>query len=212
MEGTAVTVESVTEVGPSTVALELATPEEFEALPGQFVLLRAAPEGEEVARHYTLSSPTVEETFEITVGVDPDGELAPWLASLEGGETVHVEGPFGTIAYEDDGDVVAIAGGPGIGPAVAIAEAAQRAGHDATVIYRDDEPAHTERLEALSEAGATVTVLEADDHEGLESAVDAHLEDGQCYVFGFADFVDQVAEAIEAAGGDPEEARIENFG
>ncbi|ARS88595.1 ferredoxin--NADP reductase [Natrarchaeobaculum aegyptiacum] len=214
MEGTPVTVDAVTDVGPDTVALALETPEDFDALPGQFVLLRAEPGGvdEAVARHYTLSSPSVDETFELTVGVDPDGDLSPWLADLEGGETVHVEGPYGTITYEGDSDVVAVAGGPGIGPAVAIAEAAHDAGHDAAVVYQDDAPAHRERLDALEAAGAAVTVLDADADEALADAIETHVDDGEIYAFGFSDFVTFVADAIEEAGGDADAAHIENFG
>jgi len=44
----------------------------------------------------------------------------------------HIEGPFGRITYDGADDVVAVAGGPGIGPSVAVAEAA----HDA----RDTTP------------------------------------------------------------------------
>ena len=212
MEGIEVTVENVREVGPDTVALELSTPDGFDALPGQFVVLRVELDGETITRYYTLSSPRVEETFELTVGVDPDGDLSPWLASLEGGETVHVDGPHGRNTYDRDGDVVAAAGGPGVGPAVAIAEAAQEAGHEATVIYQDDEPAHVDRLEALEEAGATVVLVEAGDDETLADAVGTFLEDGHLYVFGFNDFVTTVADAIDDAGGDSDRALIENFG
>ena len=222
IEGSPVTVESVREVGPDTVALELETPEGFDALPGQFVLLRAVPrdvgpneeidEDDVVMRHYTLSSPSVDETFEITVGIDPEGDLSPWLADLEGGETVHVEGPFGTITYEGDEDIVAVAGGPGVGPAVAIGEAAHESGHDAVVIYQDDEPAHVDRIEALEDAGGDVVFLDADDDEGLAEAIETHLEAGQLYAFGFEDFVTFVADAIDDAGGDSDEALIENFG
>lgn len=212
MEGTAVTVEAVRDVGPDTVALELSAPDEFDALPGQFVLLRAEVAGEEVARHYTLSSPSVGETFEITVGIDPDGDLSPYLSGLEPGSTVHVEGPFGTISYEGDRDVVAVAGGPGVGPAVAIAEAAHDADRSAAVIYQDDTPAHVQRLDDLAEDGADVTLLEAGDESGLREAVADRRDEGQFYVFGFQDFVEAVADAIDAAGGDSEGALIENFG
>lgn len=212
MEGTPVTVESVSEVGPDTVTLELATPEGFDALPGQFVLLRAAPDEEVLSRHYTLSSPSVGETFELTVGIDPDGDLSPWLAALEGGETVHVDGPFGHVTYEGEDDVVAVAGGPGVGPAVAIAEAAHVAGHDAVVIYQADEPAHTERLEALEDSGATVVFVDGDADAELADAITTHREDGQLYAFGFDGFVTAVADAIEDAGGDADDALIENFG
>lgn len=210
MEGTPVTVRSVTEVGPETVTLELETPPDFDALPGQFVLLRAKPADDVITRYYTLSSPGVGETFELTVGVDPEGDLSPWLAACDPGETVYVEGPFGEITYERDCDVVAIAGGPGIGPAVAIAEAAQESGHEAVVIYQDDQPAHEDRLAALERAEVAITVLESDD--ALATAIAEHVDDGQLYGFGFADFVTAVADAIEAAGGDPDDALIENFG
>ncbi|WP_254768771.1 FAD-dependent oxidoreductase [Salinilacihabitans rarus] len=212
MDETEVTVEDVRDVGPDTVALELATPEGFDALPGQFVLLKAAPEDEEIARHYTISSPDVEGTFELTVGVDLEGDLSPWLAELEGGETIRVEGPYGRIAYEGDRDVVAVAGGPGVGPAVAIAEAAHEAGHEAAVVYEDLSPAHVDRLDALADAGATVTIIDDGGGGRLADAVESHLGDGQFYVFGFAPFVGRVADAIEAAGGDPNDAQIENFG
>ncbi|MFC4988689.1 ferredoxin--NADP reductase [Saliphagus infecundisoli] len=215
MEGTAVTVADVREVGPDTVALELETPAGFDAAPGQFVLLRAEVDGEEIARHYTLSSPRVGERFEITVGIDPDGDLSPWLASLSGGETVHVEGPFGEITYEGGEDVVAVAGGPGIGPAVAIAEAAREAGREAAVVYQyDGDPAHGDRLETLAESGASVALLEGSEggDEELADRVADHVEDGRFYVFGFEAFVRGVADAIEAAGGDPDDAAIENFG
>ncbi|RKD95066.1 ferredoxin--NADP reductase [Halopiger aswanensis] len=218
MDGTPVTVESVRDVGPDTVALELETPDAFDALPGQFVLLRASPDGtddaddEVVERHYTLSSPAVDDTFEITVGVDPDGDLSPWLADLEGGETVYIDGPYGAITYERDADVVAIAGGPGVGPAVAIAEAARDAGHEAVVIYQDDEPAHRERLEALEDDGAAVTTVDDDADEALAAAIEAHVDDGRIYAFGFDEFVTFVAESIDEAGGDSDEALIESFG
>ncbi len=212
MDRTDVTVQSVTDVGPGTVAIDLEAPADFEALPGQFVLLRATPEDEEIARHYTLSRPPENGTFEITVGVDPEGELGPWLAGLEGGETVAIEGPYGQITYEGDRDVVAIAGGPGVGPAVSIAEAAHDAGHGAVVIYAADDPAHRERLEALAADGADVTLLEAVDESGLEEAIATHLEDGRIYAFGFDGFVTRVADAIDAHGGNPDDARIENFG
>ncbi|AGB39304.1 FAD-dependent oxidoreductase [Natronococcus occultus] len=222
MKGTPVAVAAVRDVGPETVAIELETPEDFDPLPGQFVLLRAVPGADDqrddhdedavVARHYTLSSASADETFELTVGVDPEGDLSPWLADLEPGATVHVEGPFGEITYERDRDIVAVAGGPGVGPAVSIAEAAHDAGHDAVVVYRDDAPAHVDRLDSLEEEGQIVVLVDEDDDERLREAVEDHLEDGQLYAFGFHDFVTFVAETIDEAGGDSDEALIENFG
>ncbi len=212
MVETDVTIESVREVGVGTVALELRTPEGFDALPGQFVKLTARPDDEEVTRYYTLSSPYVEETFELTVGVDPDGDLSPWLAARDPGETVRIEGPHGRVTYDGEGDVVTVAGGPGIGPAVAIAEAAREAGHGAVVVYQDDHPAHEDRLASLEEENVPVSVVDEGDDERLTAVIADHLDDGQFYVFGFADFVEFVADAIDDAGGDADDALIENFG
>ncbi|WP_248515470.1 FAD-binding oxidoreductase [Salinarchaeum laminariae] len=224
MEATEVTVRDVTNVGADTIAITLATPETFDADPGEFVLVRAAiggsdgagdtsdtsDGGEEIARHYTLSSPTVEDTFEITVGIDPDGDLTPWLAALESGDVLTIEGPFGNVTYEGDGDVVVLAGGPGVGPAVGIGERAREAGHDASIVYLDESPAHEARLSALADGGASVSIT--GDESSFSSAVSSVASAGQVYVFGFESFCELSLEALEAAGVDPDDALVESFG
>jgi ferredoxin-NADP reductase len=207
MNATQVSVRDVRTVGVDTVALELETPPEFDAKPGQFVLLRATVGGEEVSRHYTLSSADVEDTFEITVGIDPEGDLSPWLADREPGDTVTVEGPFGTVFYENE-DVVLLAGGPGVGPAVGMGERALADGHDVAIVYRDDSPAHEDRLASLAAGGATVIVTDGD----IDDAVANVVGGGQVYVFGFRGFVDESLAAIDSAGGDSDDAKVENFG
>jgi ferredoxin-NADP reductase len=207
MDATQVSVRDVRTVGDDTVALELETPADFDAKPGQFVLIRATVGGEEVSRHYTLSSAGVEETFEITVGIDPEGDLSPWLADRESGDTVTVEGPFGTVFYEDE-DVVLLAGGPGVGPAVGMGERALADGHDVAIVYQDDSPAHEDRLAALAAGGASVIITDG----GIDDAVADLVDRGQVYVFGFREFVDESVAAIDAAGGNSDDAKIENFG
>ena len=215
MDSTPVTIREVRTVGPDTVALELETPEGFDALPGQFVLLRADVGGDEVSRHYTLSSPGVGETFEITVGIDPEGDLSPWLADREPGDTVEVEGPFGEVTYDPEtgGDVVVIAGGPGVGPAVGVGEAATAAGNGVAVVYEDDAPAHQERLAALSTAGADVSVVTDESPDAaIADHVDADVRPEDVYVFGFRPFLDRALPALDAAGVASDDANVENFG
>ncbi|WP_135851900.1 FAD-dependent oxidoreductase [Halorussus salinus] len=210
MDGTEVAVRSVETVGTDTIALTLETPPEFDARPGQFVQLAATIDGEEVTRHYTLSSPDVGETFETTVEVDPEGSLSPYLAALEPGETVQVAGPFGDAYYEDEESVVVLAGGPGVGPAVGIGERAQQDGATVTVVYEDADPVHDERLTALADAGAEVVVTDdVSDEEVLELLADAR---GQTFVYGFADFLDRAMAALDAANVDADDAKTENFG
>jgi len=221
MDGTAVAVRSVESVGSDTVALTVETPEGFAARPGQFVQVGATIDGERVARHYTLSSPGAAatgdasdeadgDTFEVTVEVDPEGTLGPYLAGLEPGETVEVAGPFGDAYYEDEQSVVVLAGGPGIGPAVGIGERATAEGGEVLIVYEDDDPAHEERLAALAGSGATVAVT--DDISGEEVVGLLANSAGQVFVYGFADFLDEATAALDAAGRSAEGAKTENFG
>ncbi|MFB6068502.1 MAG: FAD-dependent oxidoreductase [Halobacterium sp.] len=208
-----VVVTDVQPVGSDTIAISFRTPAGFEALPGQFVKLAATVDGEEYARFYTLSSPDVADTVEVTVGVDPDeaGPFSRHLADLSPGDELDMTGPFGENHYEGEARVVVVAGGPGIGPAVGIGERAHRDGNEVAIVYRDTDPAHTARLDDLREAGATVTVTDGPLADPLADVVTGAPGE-QVFVYGFDDFVDEAREAVAAAGGDPDDAKVENFG
>lgn len=211
MDETAVTVAAVTEVGEGAIALDLETPADFDAQPGQFVKL-VIPVGDEThSRFYTISSSRVGDTFELTIEIDPEGEVTPVLEGLETGDEVTMAGPFGNAFYEGEEAVLVLAGGPGIGPAVGIAERALADGGVAAIVYRDESPIHGDRLDKLAEAGASIQVLDAE--ESLDGATGEVLsEDMQVFVYGFVDFLDEAMDAIARAGGDPEAAKVENFG
>lgn len=210
MDETPVTVRGVTSVGPDTLAITFETPDAFEAEPGQFVQLIADVDGEEVARFYTLSSPHVEDTFEVTVAVDPEGDFGPYLADLEAGDTVRVKGPFGDSHYRGEDEVVILAGGPGIGPAVAIAERALSEDGAAAIVYRADGLVHESRLSQLSAGGADIFVVD----DAFGDAVSAALASvpGAVFAFGFAEFVEQSKNSLVAAGFDIDEGSFESFG
>jgi ferredoxin-NADP reductase len=177
------------------------------------VKLEATVGGEEYTRFYTLSSPGVDDTFEVTVGVDPDeaGPFSQFLLDLEPGDALDVSGPFGQSFYEGESRVVVLAGGPGIGPAVGIAEAAVADGNDAAIVYRTGAPAHINRLDAIREAGASIVVTDGDIVDDVAAALTGDADE-QVFVYGFADFVDDATSALEAAGADPDAAKVENFG
>ena len=208
-----VAVTAVRDVGPRTIAIEFETPAGLDAEPGQFLKLTGAVDGEDYARFYTLSSPGIGDTFEITVGIDPDeaGPFSEFLRSLTAGDTVEISGPFGRNFYEGESRVVVLAGGPGVGPTVGIAEAAVADGNAVAVVYRADAPAHEERLDALREAGASVAVTDGDIDDHVAAAVTGG-PDEQVFVYGFGDFIDDATAALDAAGIDPDAAKAENFG
>jgi cytochrome-b5 reductase len=215
MDATDLRVVAVDECGPDTVAIEFKSPDGFEAEPGQFVKLSAELDGESVSRFYTISSPDVVGTFEITVGYDPDeaGPFSEHLLTLAPDNLVTVTGPFGSDYYEGESRAVVLAGGPGIGPAVGIAERALTDGNEAAVVYRDDAPVHEPRLAALAAAGVEVYVLGAD--EALTDAVAAAITGDageQSFIYGFEPFLDAATAALREAGADPDAAKVENFG
>ena len=202
-------VADVEAVGQDTVAIEFGTPAGFEGEPGQFVSVQATVDGVEEAGYYTISSPHVSDVFEVTVAVDPEGALGPWLADREVGDEVEMEGPFGDVEYTGHESVVVLAEGPGIGPAVGIGERARKADQNATVAYYGDQPSHRARLDALEDDGATVVVTESFDEA---TDVLASVTDEGVYVFGFEQFVTDAKAAVDDAGVDQEAAHIESFG
>lgn len=211
MDERSLKVAAVRTVGPDAIAIDVETPDAFDAQPGQFVKLTLEVDGEDESRFYTISSPDVAGTFEMTVGIDPEGAVAPHLADLEAGDTVRISGPFGSDYYEGEARSVLLAGGPGIGPAIGIAERAIADGNDAAVVYQDDAPIHEDRLDTLREDGVSVHVLEGD-ADLTDAVADVTSEGGQVFVYGFADFLDSAMAALEAAGVDTEDAKVENFG
>lgn len=204
-----VEVANIRRVGTRMVAIDLQTPPGFTAEPGQFVLVRARVGGESVARHYTISSPTVTDTFEITVESMPDGTLSRWLADLRAGARLRIEGPFGRIYYEGDSPVAVVAGGVGIGAAVGIGERAHHHDQPVVIVAHSDHLPHEDRLARLAAADASVYAISETVSSGVTQAV---RTSHPLYVFGFRPFVDEVRDAIAAAGGDPDAAHIENYG
>ena len=209
------TVADVRDIGTDAVAIDITTPAGFDALPGQFVKLSTTLDGESVGRFYTISSPDTEKTFELTVSYDPEagGDFSEYLLSLRAGDQITITGPFGNDYYEGEDRVVVLAGGPGIGPAVAIAERAIADGGTAAIVYRDEEPLHEDRLSALSAAGADVFILtEGTDLTDAVADVYTGDDDEQLVIYGFSDFREEADAAIEAAGGDMDATKAENFG
>lgn len=210
MEDVSVRVRSVESVGDDVVAITLESPPDFEGEPGQFVRLSAIVDGDVVQRFYTLSSPDTTETFEVTVAVDPEGSLGPWLADRDPGDTIAVSGPYGDHYYEGEASVVVIAAGPGIGPAIAIGERTIREGGNVALVYPAELEVHEDRLASLADDGVDLVTFENDLDDAVSRAITA--VDGAAFVYGFESFVSDAVRALENAGIDASEIKVESFG
>lgn len=107
-----------------TVRLILVLPEDVRFHPGQYALLRINDFGE---RSYSMANRANGRTLEFFVRQVPDGRVSGFIANgLKAGDSLEVEGPFGTSYLRQDhaGPILAVAGGSGIAPIKAIVDAA----------------------------------------------------------------------------------------
>lgn len=92
--------------------------------PGQYANV-SVPGVVDRARSYSFSSarPTSETRVQFDVRVIPGGALSGWLGRAEPGATLNVRGPYGSFYLrESSAPLVALAGGTGLGPTLALVE------------------------------------------------------------------------------------------
>lgn len=90
---------------------------------GQFIMLKANIDGEEVKRAYSVASPPPRdfkhaEYIELIIKLVPGGKLTTYLFSLEAGSSIYVAGPYGRFTLKEPivhGDIF-MATGSGIAP------------------------------------------------------------------------------------------------
>lgn len=84
---------------------------------GQHIELSSIGPNSDAARCYTLSEITPE-TVSITVKLNPDGEVSPWLHDhIEVGQVFDISSPRGKFVHRDQEQVLFISAGSGITPA-----------------------------------------------------------------------------------------------
>ena len=92
----------------------------FNYLPGQFLTVTVAPDGQSVKRSYTIaSSPTQRDFCEITVKREELGAVSRFLHDrVKEGDTLQIAAPSGRFTFtgEEASSVVLIAGGVGVTP------------------------------------------------------------------------------------------------
>jgi ferredoxin-NADP reductase len=105
------------------VVLRLEVPDRRDHLPGQHYVVRlTAQDGYTASRSYSIASPPADPLVELAVERLEDGEVSGYLADeVRAGDELEVRGPIGGwFAWDGSTPAVAIGGGSGVVPFVAM--------------------------------------------------------------------------------------------
>ena len=225
------------------VALTLEVPRELAAqyhgVAGQHVVLRAAVDGEEVRRTYSLVSAPAEQSLRIVARIHPEGRLSRHLARhVRAGDRLDVLPPNGSFTAHSAamgiGTCVAFAAGCGITPILAIARGWLEAGATGRVILFYGNRAmgramcleellalkdrHLDRLAlhfVMSREPQEVAIyngrLDGEHVRQLARSFFAPTEIAECFVCGPGDMIDSVSHALRELGVSGDRIRAEHF-
>lgn len=194
-----------------------------------------APDGYQASRSYSLASSG--EATRVTLAVDevPEGEVSPFLVhELRAGDQLEILGPLGAFFVwhpsDDPSPVQLIAGGSGVVPLYAMADARARS-DDATafrLLYSVRSPGDVffrSELDALASDGLPLDLVYTRTAppgartppgrltpELLREAVFPATARPRVYVCGPTPFVEAVAGWLIDAGHSPSAVRTERFG
>ena len=196
------------------------------AIPGQHLILQARIGGRWIERPYTISSASgTRGYYELVVKREPEGLLSPWLFdSLDTKSAIRVSLPRGSYYLDADNnaDVVFLAGGIGITPALAMARTyAASPGQwrlhiDHSVSRREQAICHDE-LKTIAARSRRITFnLRVTRHEGRlnASSIEAlaeRLPDARFYLCGSSRYVESVEMLLKQAGIPIDRIRFELF-
>jgi ferredoxin-NADP reductase len=216
-----------------SIALEL--PEWPGHRAGQHVDVRlTAEDGYQAQRSYSIASAPEDHAILLTVERLEDGEVSPYLVDeLRPGDELELRGPIGGyFVWEQslDGPLLLVAGGSGVVPFRAMLRhwSAGERRIPARLLYSSrslGEVIYRPELARLADRGAeihlTLTREWPDNWQGHRGRVGPDLlnevawpptQQPLVYVCGPTAFVETVAEALVAAGHDPNRIRTERFG
>jgi len=106
------------EIAPATRHFEFETPEWKAAfVPGQFLSVTAAINGDDITRAYSIASAPGGDRFALCANLVQEGFLSPFLFSLKTGDEIDFRGPYGAfILRRPVSDSIFVATGTGIAP------------------------------------------------------------------------------------------------
>ena len=127
-------VTSIQNVCDGVVRLRLQSLEApLEFSPGQYVRLSI---GSLPARSFSMANRPGEAELEFHIRHVPDGQVSPYIADrMKKGDAICVEGPFGVshLRAEQNGPIIAVAGGTGLAPMLSIVRTAVASGDDRAI-------------------------------------------------------------------------------
>ncbi|WP_243057666.1 FAD-binding oxidoreductase [Nocardioides sp. SR21] len=210
------------------VRLRLHVDDRVDHLPGQHYVVRLrAPDGYTAQRSYSIASDPDDPLLELMVECLPGGEVSGFLHDVaEVGDVLELRGPIGGwFVWEGDLPAVAVAGGSGVVPLVAMARYARRLGLQdklrIVVVARtwDDLPYAAE----LQRYGAFIALTR--ENVALENGqsrvaappypdeMKAYVAGAErAYVCGSVGFASFATRLLEDAGVDTDAIRVEQFG
>lgn len=212
---------------PRAVLLRLEVPDRIDHLPGQHYVVRlVAPDGYVAQRSYSLSSPPEDPLVELYVERIEDGEVSTYLADgVAVGDRLDVRGPIGGwFVWRGATPALAIGGGTGVVPLVAMLRHAQHVG--ATDLLRlvaaartwDDLPYSSE----LRDAGAVLALSRAATPGGrppgrltatdVAPLVMPRGDGWTSFVCGSAGFAEATTSLLMGLGVPASDVRVERFG
>lgn len=206
-----------------SVPPELAT--EFAYRPGQYLTLRV-PHGQGVvARCYSLSSsPYTDTNLKITVKRVPGGPVSNWICdNIRAGASLELMPPAGSFTPGSlDGDLLLLAGGSGITPAMSIIKSVLAAGRGRLALVYANRDQHSiifaAELAALSEQYRDrLNVIHWLDSErgtpdpATLATLISPYGGRESYVCGPAPFVVVAHDTLQRAGVPADRIQVERF-
>ncbi len=218
------TVQDVSHPTARSVALRIEVPDRVDHLPGQHYVVRlTAEDGYTAQRSYSVASAPSDPLLELYVERLEDGEVSSYLADVVAvGDEMEVRGPIGGwFVWAGEGVAVAVAGGSGVVPLVAMLRHAAYVGRPDLVrlAVAARTVADLPYAGELTAAGALVALSREASPTGrpagrlLAEEYTSLVEPGATfYVCGSAPFAEAASSALVAVGAPTAAVRVERFG
>ena len=217
------TVREVDHPISDSVRLRLAVPDRIDHLPGQHYVIRlTAEDGYTAQRSYSVASAPSDDLLEFFVERLPDGEVSSFLSDVvQVGDELEIRGPIGGwFVWDAESPAVALGGGSGVVPFVAMLRHARDVGRGdlLRLAVSARTAAGLPYAAELADAGALIAITRerfADRAAGrLNAAEVAGLgpAGGTAFVCGSSGFAEAAGGLLLSAGFATDAIRVERFG